>query len=83
MLRLALRLGRHAVCVALALAVCSGPSGAVSIDKDGTIKLGVRAYVNVRIGTEATDEISTPKEQAGTFPFSPAGHVRQNGAPLL
>jgi hypothetical protein len=57
---------------------------AVSLDKDGDLKLGVRTYVNARIGTEDTDrsivfnrahqEIS----ETQTFPFSAGGHVRQN-----
>ncbi len=71
------------------------PTGvhARALDKDGDMKLGVRMYVNTRIGTEATDRTATYEtvnpatgrpgsgeqlEASETFPFSGAGHLRQN-----
>jgi Protein of unknown function (DUF1302) len=59
---------------------------AIFLDKDGNMSLGVRAYVNARVGTEQTDK-SIIKDESGftlldsqTFPLSAAGHVRQNRA---
>ena len=59
-----------------------------SLDKEGTIKLGLRTYVNARIGTQATDKtiiVAQPGSSAAynsvvsqTFPYSPPGHLRQN-----
>jgi hypothetical protein len=69
---------------------------AASLDQAGEIKLGVRTYVNARIGTEATDGrfdylraangtiarnsdgFPIIAERTQTFPYSPAGHLRQN-----
>jgi hypothetical protein len=67
---------------------------AVPLDKEGEIKLGVRAYGNARIGTEKTDKsITFTRYQANgqpdwgrayvasdsqTFPLSSPGHLRQN-----
>jgi hypothetical protein len=76
------------VALSLLLAWC-GRSQAISLDTDGDIKLGVRTYVNARVGTEDTHNgvlISSPKNTppvvttstTATFPFSPAGHLRQN-----
>jgi hypothetical protein len=50
------------------------------LDKDGDLRLGVRAYVNTRIGTEDTDRSVDANGQitSETFPFSAAGHMRQN-----
>jgi len=58
---------------------------AVSLDREGTMKLGVRTYVNARVGTENTHN-GVPNRvgsrilpsTSGTFPFSAAGHLRQN-----
>ncbi len=59
------------------------PAGAVPLDKDGDIKLGVRTYVNARIGTERTHDGARDPEDPGvstsaTWPRSAAGHLRQN-----
>lgn len=60
-------------------------AGAVSLDPEGTIKLGVRTYVNARVGTEDTHEgipnrvgSQVLPSTSATFPFSAAGHLRQN-----
>jgi hypothetical protein len=62
-------------------------SRAIPLDADGDIKLGVRTYVNVRIGTETTHDgvilgPGTPDQTStsATFPHSDAGHMRQNRA---
>ncbi len=86
MVRLTLRtLGT--VAAALAGAVLVGSTArAISLDKDGDIKLGMRSYVNARIGTEQTHDSVVKKtgdgtpyiSDSGTFPRSDAGHLRQN-----
>ncbi len=48
------------------------------LDKEGDITLGIRAYVNARVGTEATDRTVTNFQDTQTFPYSAAGHLRQN-----
>jgi len=63
--------------------------GAISLDEAGDIKLGVRSYVNARVGTENTHD-GVPQFTASkrlldvtysaTFPHSDAGHLRQNRA---
>ncbi|GIW42536.1 MAG: hypothetical protein KatS3mg076_3113 [Candidatus Binatia bacterium] len=67
-----------------------GAASGYYLDEGQTMKFGVRAYVNARIGTEDTDrtkvidpgtpfpgdEVSVLESQ--TFPFSAAGHLRQN-----
>ena len=65
--------------VAAVLAV-AGPAGALPLNKDGTIKLNVRTYVNVRVGTKAKQSTrpSDPDSFGGTFPFVGAGNVLQN-----
>jgi hypothetical protein len=71
---------------------CRLPCHAIALDKEGDIKLGVRTYSNVRIGTEDTDSTERFVNIAGpgqpprfvtgltnaTFPFSAGGHMRQN-----
>jgi hypothetical protein len=74
------------------VAICSllylvGGAEAATLDSKGEIKLGVRTYVNARVGTEdtrawglretvlGTDQIT---EKSRTFPFSAGGHLRQN-----
>jgi hypothetical protein len=79
-----------AVCclVGAALVVWSTPSAAITLDKDGDIKLGVETYVNARIGTENTHDgilLTSPDKtvrtsNSATFPHSDAGHLRQNRA---
>jgi hypothetical protein len=61
----------------VALAFYANDATAVSLDKEGTITLGLRTYANTRIGTEATDETITPTQYNATFPFSAGGHARQ------
>ncbi|GBD24850.1 hypothetical protein HRbin30_00163 [bacterium HR30] len=80
------RCGRRVGLGALLVAIGTGqPAWAVSLDREGTIKLGVRTYVNARIGTEDTHQ-GIPNRvgsqifpsTSATFPFSAAGHLRQN-----
>ncbi|GIW42532.1 MAG: hypothetical protein KatS3mg076_3109 [Candidatus Binatia bacterium] len=76
---------------ALFFALVAGSARSYPLDKEGTIRLGVRSYVNARIGTEDTDEtvfVEDPDParvgdeikvlESRTFPRSPAGHLRQN-----
>jgi hypothetical protein len=68
--------------------LCRVQTQAVPLDKEGDIKLGVRTYANVRVGTQNTTRslvYDTNIAPAGTtifenqtFPYSPAGHLRQN-----
>ena len=58
---------------------------AIPLDKQGDIKLGVRTYLNARVGTEDTHNGLGPPTGTestllgkGTFPRSEAGHLRQN-----
>lgn len=75
--------------VAAVVLMWSIQSRAIPLDKEGDIKLGVRTYVNARVGTENTDQGPLPPVGSvsgsdhlilGTFPHSPAGHLRQNRA---
>lgn len=74
----------------LGAALLVRPAGAANLDKNGEIKLGVRTYVNARVGTESTEHSETRGladaasgttdvlRVSRTFPYSPAGHLRQN-----
>lgn len=66
--------------VGLSLIAMGMPVQAVPLDKDGDIRLGVRTYVNARVGTENTDRygVGTGDRESQTFPYSPSGHLRQN-----
>jgi hypothetical protein len=75
--------------VALSLCAWSSIGRAIPLDSEGDIKLGARMYVNARIGTEdthngviATSPAKDPPvvsaSSSATFPYSPAGHLRQN-----
>lgn len=71
-----------------AITFLAAPAWAARLDKAGEVKLGLRTYVNARIGTENTDHLFIDTEQAEatggtetrseTFPYSSAGHLRQN-----
>ena len=86
MTRIGLRLWPAVCVVMLSLALCNQQSTAASLDKEGDIKLGVRTYANVRVGTEdthdgynQTNRSRTVNEAiSATFPQSAAGHLRQN-----
>jgi hypothetical protein len=75
-----------AALVVLGWLVGGRPVAAVSLDKDGDIKVGVRTYVNARVGTEETRDGIPQRglgqgeivKTSGTFPHSAAGHLRQN-----
>ncbi|HVN84740.1 MAG TPA: DUF1302 family protein [Candidatus Binatia bacterium] len=70
------------VCVGLSMLPVR--TQAISLDPDGDMKLGVRTYVNARVGTERTDSTivydksATKIYETRTFPLSEAGHLRQN-----
>jgi hypothetical protein len=59
---------------------------AISLDSEGDIKLGMRTYVNARVGTQDTNNgipvVSpdglTKTSTSATWPSSAAGHLRQN-----
>ena len=78
MLHRVLRLGARGTFVAAASLAMATAAHAVTLDKDGSIKLGVRTYVNARVGTQHTK--SATRSGTGTFPYSDAGHLRQNRA---
>jgi uncharacterized protein DUF1302 len=88
MRRWVLRVARLGVLAAVLAIVWRAPTAAVLIDKDGDIKLGVRTYANIRVGTQDTTNSNvfdssiapgtTPIVQNQTFPISAAGHLRQN-----
>src|SRR5215470_16005290 len=86
MTRLGSRLG-GIVCLVIG-AACTGwvsSAYAISLDEEGELKLGVRVYSAVRVGSEDTDIDLVPipntrsmfQTRSLTFPVSPAGHVRQ------
>lgn len=74
--------------VAASVAFVGGRSHAANLDENGEITLGLRSYVNARVGTQSTDnEFNIGDRGDGqpdilqkskTFPYSPAGHLRQN-----
>lgn len=75
--------------VAGCVALFTSDGNAASLDRNGEISLGVRSYVNARIGTERTDEdfetavygnSTEPRisRKAKTFPYAPPGNLRQN-----
>lgn len=90
--------------VVISVAFLPRLSNAAPLDSRGEMKLGVRTYVNARIGTQGTESsydnvgdvvralpAGDPQRQAllgvdqtlayrksRTFPYSPAGHLRQN-----
>src|SRR5262245_32598988 len=69
------RRGRRLLTVAiLASLVGTGTALALSIDDRGDMRLGMRAYTAVRIGSERIGNDDNPLN----WPVSGAGHVRQN-----
>ena len=70
---------RHSTFALLLLAILAGVAGphsasAITIDDQGEMKLGLRAYTAVRIGTDQLGGEENPLN----YPSSPAGHVRQS-----
>src|SRR5262245_41225044 len=69
---------RQSILALLALTVmavvAARDARALTLDDQGEIKLGLRAYTAVRIGTEKIGGDSNPLN----YPSSPAGHVRQH-----
>jgi hypothetical protein len=59
---------------ALGVVIAARSVRAIPLDESGDIKLGLRAYTAVRIGTEKIGGTTDPLN----YPSSPAGHVRQN-----
>jgi uncharacterized protein DUF1302 len=93
MRRFGMRLAASVCFLGVTLLLWPATSQAISLDKDGDIKLGVRTYVNARVGTEDTHEgvilftggsavTRRPVDvtASATFPHSSAGHLRQNRA---
>ena len=74
-----LHAGVHTVAVAILL-LAAPPARAVPLDEDGTINVNLRAYVNARFSTMATQSTrpSNPDSFGGTYPFVGAGNVIQN-----
>jgi hypothetical protein len=70
--------------LAAALIGIASLAQAANLDERGDIKLGARAYVNARVGTEHTDVVIKENAQGNqtfrslTFPVSADGHLRQN-----
>src|SRR5438093_4076931 len=50
------------------------PAGALQVDERGEIRLGMRAYTDVRLGTEKEGGSDDPL----SYPKSGTGHIRQN-----
>lgn len=83
--RQALRCRAGWVAAVLGALAVSPTVRALPLDSEGTLKFGLRSYANARIGTEDT-HLGVPDRvgrrvvthSLGTFPFSPAGHLRQN-----
>jgi len=76
-----LRIASGIACALLFAVATSPPSvDAVRLDQAGELRFGMRSYVGTRIGTEDTDRSVNAQGQvtSETFPFSAAGHVRQN-----
>ncbi len=69
--------GLRLACTILLLVAPVATVRAISLDKEDSIKLSMRAYTNVRLGTEATDKLVNSIQDSQTFPYSPGGHVRQ------
>jgi hypothetical protein len=59
---------------ALAALTTARHAGAISVDNRGEIKLGMRAYTAVRVGTQEVGGTENPLN----WPGSGAGHVRQH-----
>ncbi|MFQ5665999.1 MAG: DUF1302 family protein [Candidatus Binatia bacterium] len=85
MVRMWLRAWPVVCLVVVILGTWRAQSNAISIDKNGEIRFGVRAYTNARLGTQHThDGVLIPTtgrhltSVSGTFPQSSAGHLRQN-----
>lgn len=77
MMRVTVRLWGFVCLFAWMMAVPSESWG-YPLDKDGSIKLGVRTYVSGRVGTEHTDATISDSFKSLTFPVSADGHLRQN-----
>ena len=85
---------RGAALSLLVLLMWRSEGRAIPLDKEGDFKLGARTYVNARVGTEDTHHGAAPNSNVkairqvqeeeqlinGTFPYSAAGHLRQNRA---
>lgn len=86
---------RWLLAIAIAGAMIVGlarPADAISLNDDGTINVSVRAYANVRIGTNSKQSTregcngaecqqplaAPPSSFGGTFVYSGAGHILQN-----
>jgi len=78
--------GRWVVLCALVLLAAPSLAGAVALDEQGEITLGVRSYTAARVGSQKTNISIINGTPTGnrqtyrslTFPVSAAGHLRQN-----
>jgi hypothetical protein len=69
--------GLRLACTVLLLLAAAATARAISLDKEDSIKLSLRTYTNVRLGTQDTDKLVNSIQDSQTFPFSAGGHVRQ------
>lgn len=76
---------RAGACFIAAALLLPHATAAISLDKEGDLKFGLRTYVNARVGTEDTEEGKAHlfngkvfQSTGATFPHSAAGHLRQN-----
>jgi len=89
---MASRYVRYLATIFLAVTIVAHEAAAIPLNEEGTINVGIRAYVNARIGTMAKQStrpgnqppacVAQPNAQncnfGGTFPYSGAGNVIQN-----
>ncbi len=68
---------RRILLLVVCAVVCSGPARAVPLDSQGELRLRARTYALARVGSEAFHSIDNEETLEGSFPPSPAGHVRQ------
>ena len=69
-----LRRLRTGALAALAVLIGTRAALALSLDERGEIRLGMRAYTAVRVGSERIGDDQNPLN----WPVSGAGHLRQN-----
>ncbi len=72
MARSGLRFRRVVGLAVAVLALSNAPGGALTLDKEGDLKLGIRTYDNARVGTEATHD-GPPMTNDPPTPQNPNG----------
>lgn len=78
MVRFGSRCTRVLCALTLAWGGCPQAVRAISLDQRGEMQLGVRSYTAARIGTEHLDHDDVGPKVSQSFPYSPAGHLRQH-----